>query len=123
MSGRCASPGRCRSCAVHEAAAQFGLSPVSLEALRTLLARYARVQRVDVYGSRAMDRFRPGSDIDLALRGDALTEADLLAIEREIDDLDLPWKVDLALYDQIEDAALRDHIDRVGRAMYEASRT
>lgn len=101
--------------------ALFGLSPRSLEALRTLLARHARVQRVDVYGSRAMGRYRPGSDIDLALRGDALTDTDLLAIDREIDDLDLPYKVDLSIYDQIDDMGLRDHIDRAGRALYEAS--
>lgn len=98
----------------------FGLPLASVDALRAVLARHARVQRVDVYGSRAMERFRPGSDIDLALRGDALTDADLLAIDREIDELDLPWKIDLSIYDKIDDAALRDHIDRVGRALYEA---
>ena len=46
--------------------------------------------------------------------------ADLLAIDCEIDDLDLPYKVDLSIYHLIEDPALRDHIDRVGCALYEA---
>ena len=105
-----------------KAAALFGLPAASLDALRALLARHARVRRVDLYGSRAMNRFRPGSDIDLALRGDALTGADLLAIDREIDALDLPYKVDLSIYEQIDDAALRDHIDRVGRVLYEGAR-
>ena len=46
--------------------------------------------------------------------------ADLLAIDCEIDDLDLPYKVDLSIYHLIEDPALRDHINRVGCALYEA---
>lgn len=46
--------------------------------------------------------------------------ADMLVIDREIDDLDLPYKVDLSIYHLIDDPALRDHIDRVGCALYEA---
>jgi len=101
----------------------FGLPAASVQALQSVLARHARVARGDIYGSRAMGRFRPGSDIDISLRGDALTVADLLAIDREIDDLDLPYKVDLSIYNLIEDPALREHIDRVGCALYEAQQT
>jgi len=107
---------------VHEAHAAFGLPAASVKALQSLLARHGRIDQVDIYGSRAMGNFRPGSDIDISLRGDALTVADLLAIDREIDDLDLPYKVDLSIYYLIEDPALRDHIDRVGCALYEAQR-
>lgn len=100
--------------------AAFGLSTSDLRALQAVLASHRQVVRADIYGSRAMGRFRPGSDIDLTLRGDLLTMTDLLAIDREIDDLHLPYKVDLSLYSQIEDAALRDHIDTAGRPVYEA---
>jgi len=46
--------------------------------------------------------------------------ADLLTIDREIDDLDLPYKVDVSIYSLIEDPALRDHIDRVGCVFYQS---
>ena len=103
-----------------EAHAAFGLSASTVEALQSVLARHGRIDKAHIYGSRAMGRFRPGSDIDISLRGDELTMADLLAIDCEIDDLDLPYKVDLSIYHLIEDPALRDHINRVGCALYEA---
>lgn len=109
-------------CVVGEVHAVFGLPVTSVQALQSVLAWYGRVAKGDIYGSRAMGRFRPGSDIDIALRGEELTMADLLAIDREIDDLDLPYKVDLSIYHLIQDPALRDHIDRVGCALYEAQR-
>ena len=109
-------------CAVHEAHAAFGLPVASVRALQSVLASHARVSRADVYGSRATGRFCAGSDIDISLRGDALTVAELNLIDREMDDLDLPYKLDLPIYHLIEDPALRDHIDRVGCALYEAQR-
>ncbi|MGI4776619.1 MAG: hypothetical protein ACRYGA_00645 [Janthinobacterium lividum] len=83
--------------------AGFGLSDTNVRALRAVIAAHRKVLRADIYGSHAMGRFRPGSDIDLTLRGDLLTATDLLAVDREIDD-----------------PALRDHIDRVWRPLYEA---
>ena len=109
-------------CAVDEAHAAFGLPVVSVRALRSVLSSHARVSRADIYGSRATGRLRPGSDIDISLRGDVLKVADLMLIDREMDALDLPYKLDLSIYHLIEDPALRDHIDRVGRALYEAQR-
>ena len=108
--------------AVDEAHAGFGLPVASVRALQSVPSSHARASRADIYGSRATGRFRPGSDIDISLRGDVLTVADLMLIDREMDDLDLPYKLDLPIYHLIEDPALRDHIDRVGCALYEAQR-
>ena len=107
---------------MHDAHAAFGLPVASVQALRSVLASHARVSRADIYGSRATGRFRPGSDIDISLRGDALTVADLMVIDREMDHLDLPYKLDLSIYSLIEAPALRDHIDQVGCVLYQARR-
>ena len=100
--------------------AAFGLPVQSMEAICAVLARQPRVQRADIYGSRAKGNFRTGSDIDITLVGDELTLGDLLKIEGEIDDLDLPYSVDLSLFAQIENPALRSHIERIGQAIYRA---
>jgi hypothetical protein len=47
------------------------------------------------------------------------TLTDLNKIENRIDDLLLPWKIDLALFHQIENPDLLEHIKRVGIAFYE----
>ncbi|MEI8140769.1 MAG: nucleotidyltransferase domain-containing protein [bacterium] len=81
---------------------------------------YPLINRVILYGSRAMGTFRPGSDIDLCIEGEALGLTEMLAIETRIDDLLLPWKVDLSLLQTIDNEALKDHIRRVGVNFYQA---
>lgn len=71
-----------------------------------------------LYGSPAKGNYKRGSDIDLTLKGDALTYRDLLRLMDELDDLLLPYMIDLSIYDQIDNPALREHIDRVGVVFY-----
>lgn len=103
---------------VPEAAVEFGLSSASIGSIRSVLSWSPRVVRALVYGSRAMGTYRNGSDIDLALFGGALTQDDLLVIDTAVEALDLPYNVDLAIFDAIEDPALRSHIERVGKQLY-----
>jgi len=96
----------------------FGLPPATLDKLRSVFARHPAVERVVLYGSRAKGSYRPGSDIDLAIKGGQIDFAELLKIEDEIDDLLLPYCVDLSLYGELANADLIDHIDRVGVDVY-----
>lgn len=93
---------------------QFGLPDYVVRRLCQVFDRWPEVSAVWLYGSRAMGTFRKASDIDLCVEADALAVTDLLKIEGEIDDLLLPWKVDLSLWHQIDAPDLRDHIRRVG---------
>lgn len=74
--------------------------------------------RATVYGSRAKGNFRPGSDIDLTLEGPELTFRDLTRISTALDDLMLPWKIDLSLLSHMDNPALRQHIERVGKPLW-----
>jgi predicted nucleotidyltransferase len=94
---------------------RFGLRPEVIDKLQRVFHRYPRVEQVLIYGSRAMGNYQPGSDIDLTLKGKYLKWNDLQSIELEIDELLLPYKVDLSLYNQIDNKALIEHIDRYGR--------
>lgn len=91
---------------------RFGLQPEVIDKLLQVFQRYPKVERVLIYGSRAMGNYRPGSDIDLTLKGKHLQWNDLQSIELEIDELLLPYKIDLSLYTQIDNKNLIDHIDR-----------
>jgi phosphomethylpyrimidine synthase len=55
------------------------------------------------------------SDIDLTIKGDEIPFAEFMQIEDQIDDLMLPYTVDLSQYRQLGNAELIAHIDRVGR--------
>jgi uncharacterized protein len=85
-----------------------------------VLARYPQVETAVLYGSRAKGNYKPGSDIDLTLYGDEeLTLRVLLRLMSEMDDLLLPYTIDLSIYHTIDDPDLIDHIERVGVPFYE----
>lgn len=94
-----------------------GLSPREIELIAGVFRNRPGVTRVDLFGSRARGRFKPGSDVDLALRGnlDPL-QAELIALD--LDELPLPYKFDVLTYDSINVPELRDEIDREGVAIY-----
>lgn len=101
----------------------FGLPAYVPEKLWAIFQQYPQIERVLVYGSRAKGSQRPESDIDLAIVGNTLGLAELLAIETRIDDLLMPWMVDLSLLHQIDNPDLIDHIRRVGVPLYTSATT
>ena len=90
-----------------------GLPPLANQRLLQLLQGCLRVEAVVLFGSRAMGRHRDGSDVDLCLVGEAITHADRLQLMHAIDELLLPWQVDLALQHALPPELL-DQINRVG---------
>ncbi len=96
----------------------FGLKENHINDIHSVFARYSSVEKVLIYGSRAKGNYRAASDIDLTLFGDDLTLDTLLKIENELDDLLLPYKIDLSIFHKIENADLVDHINRVGKEFY-----
>ena len=98
--------------------APFGLPPATLEKLRGVFSRHDAIERVLIYGSRAKGNYHPGSDIDLTLMGREIPFSEFMRIEDEIDDLMLPYSVDLSQYRQIANPDLLAHIDRVGMEVY-----
>jgi predicted nucleotidyltransferase len=73
-----------------------------------------KVEEAILYGSRAMGNFRPGSDIDLTVKGQGLDLEMLNKISLALDELLLPYTFDISLFHQIKNQDLIDHIKRVG---------
>ena len=92
----------------------YGLQNTAIDAINSVFREYENIDEVILYGSRAKGNHKTGSDIDLVLKGDELSLTDLLKIENELDDLMLPYKIDVSLYHQINNPALVEHIQRVG---------
>lgn len=93
---------------------RFGLPIEALARILAIIAAQPEVEAVRLYGSRAMGTHRPGSDIDLCLFAPQLDLWQLMKLAGKIDDLLLPWKVDLSLWHLIDNPGLRAHIERVG---------
>ncbi|GAB3979137.1 nucleotidyltransferase domain-containing protein [Spirosoma terrae] len=93
----------------------YGLIDNDLARIVDVLAMNGRVEQAVLFGSRAKGTHKPGSDVDIALKGADLTLNDLLALSVALDELWIPLRVDLLLYNRIDEPALLDHIDRVGK--------
>ncbi len=98
---------------------RFGLPEEAIAEIQAVLALYPEVERAILYGSRALGNFKPGSDIDLTLVGAELTHNHLLGIMSDLDDLLLPWMIDLSLFATLDHPGLREHIESVGVTLYE----
>lgn len=99
----------------------WGLEADEADGIRRVLSAHPEVTKAMVYGSRALGTHRPGSDIDLTLAGQ-IKWAELHQIETELDNLDLPYTIDLSIESQIENPALLQHIKDHGQTIYERTR-
>jgi predicted nucleotidyltransferase len=94
--------------------AKFGLGATVVASIQDVFAAYPEVHEVILYGSRAKGNFKVGSDIDLTMIGDDINFDVLSKISQELYDLPIPYTVDLSIFSNIDNAALREHIERVG---------
>lgn len=97
---------------------KFGLNDKTITKINSVFAKYPELEEVIIYGSRAKGNFREGSDIDITLKGQGLTDSVLSKIFWEIDDLNTPYLFDISIYDQLNSPDLVEHINRVGQVFY-----
>ena len=101
---------------------RFGLKESTIENICAVFARYPQVEKAVLYGSRAKGNYKNGSDIDLTLYGGAGFTLDVLyKIMNALDDLLLPYTIDLSIFNDISDPDVVKHIQRVGITFYARS--
>ena len=96
---------------------EFGLKQNEIAALREALASIPEVEEAIIYGSRARGTNKVSSDIDLTLKG-SLSYLQLALLDAKIDDLYLPYFVDLSLFSMLKNEDLIESIEREGKVLY-----
>jgi len=99
-----------------------GLSEPTVKKLQAVFAAFPEVEKAVLYGSRAKGNFKPGSDIDLTLMGEGIDDRLSSRIYWALDDLLLPWQIDLSLFSKLRHPGLIDHIQRVGIPLFDRER-
>ena len=97
----------------------YGLDEAVIKNLKRIFSKFPAVEKVILYGSRAMGTYRHGSDIDITLLGNNLSNQTIFGIQDEIEELYLPYSFDISIFDRIDNQDLIDHIKRVGKVFYE----
>jgi predicted nucleotidyltransferase len=98
----------------------FGLDSITIHRINSVFATFPEIEEAVIFGSRAKGNFKNGSDIDLSLKGADLSTSKLLRINHQLDDLSLPYTIDLNIYHLINDEELINHIERVGTVFYKS---
>jgi predicted nucleotidyltransferase len=96
----------------------FGLTDSDLQAMISVFKSFPQIKEALIFGSRALNRHKKGSDVDIALKGDHLESivTQILGVLNE--ESPLPYYFDILDYDAIINADLKDHIDRVGKQIF-----
>ena len=88
-----------------------------LKEIRNICAKYKNIEKVMLFGSRAIDKERYNSDIDLAIVG----EFDFLFCERlkeEFENIPTLLKFDVVDYNNITNGELINDINKYGKVIY-----
>jgi len=95
-----------------------GLGEKTVSRINDVLAQFPEVESAVLFGSRAKGIHRRGSDIDLALTGQNLDWRLPGRIDDALDDLLLPYRFSLILWNDRMDPEVAAHIRRVGVPLY-----
>ena len=97
----------------------FGFKQRDLDCLQDTFRQFPEIEQVVIFGSRAKGNSKSGSDIDLALKGDDITDETVLRLRALLEELPLPYFFDILDYAAVENRDIRNHIDRVGEILYQ----
>lgn len=97
----------------------YGLEAEDVKRIISVIASFPEVEKAILYGSRAKGNYREGSDIDICLVGGRLNLSVMNAISQSIYDLGLPYLFDTAIYHQVSNPDLLEHINRVGIILFD----
>lgn len=95
-----------------------GLSDEDTQLIINTIKRYSAIQHAKIFGSRAKGNYKAGSDIDIALyiKADPETsQQTVLNLQQALEEeLTIPYFFDIVDVSNIENKALKEHIERVG---------
>ncbi len=96
---------------------RFGLDENTIKDINSVFSKYSEITKVVLYGSRAKGSEKNGSDIDLCIMDDIDIKL-LYRLEDDLDELMLPYKVDLTIFAKLNNNEIKEHIKRVGKEFY-----
>lgn len=97
---------------------KFGLDHDLIENFNAVFSHYPQIEKVLIYGSRAMGNYRRGSDIDLVLKGKNLTSELRAKIHSDLDHLNTPYFIDLSIWHKLQSKNFKLHMEREGKVFY-----
>ena len=97
----------------------YGIPEKSYRLILNSFKDFEQIEKVAIYGSRAMGNYIKGSDIDLVLYGKNLNQNSLLKLKTKLEqELPIPFYFDITHYESLPDNDLKKHIDNYSKKIY-----
>ena len=95
---------------------RFGLTDRHIKIILDCAGKFKEIERVVIFGSRSIGNYKKGSDVDIALKGDKVSQtiADRLRFELS-EKTNLPYFFDVVCYNCLKNKSLIKHIDELGK--------
>lgn len=98
----------------------FGIYDKSYRLITEALSEQSEINKVYIFGSRAMGNYKKGSDIDLAVVGDKVDTRLISGLSAKINEsLPIPYRVDILNFNSIDNKNLKEHILTEGKLFWQ----
>ena len=98
----------------------FGLLQRDLDYIFKALMTFPEIKKAVVFGSRSMGNYKKGSDIDIAIFGENISDQIKTRLSGILNqELPIPYFVDVLDYNGLSNLSLKRHIDTKGKVIYE----
>lgn len=95
-----------------------GLTEADMNHIRAAIKQFPEIEEAVIFGSRAKGTHKKASDVDLAIKGRAVTPETIQRLNFLLnEELPLPYFFDVVHYEELENRQLVEHIDRVGKSI------
>lgn len=99
---------------------KFGLKEFELDYIINAIKKFDEIEKAVIFGSRAKGNYKPGSDVDIGIYGKNITFDTVSALHAMLEAKGpLPYFFDIVDYTHLSHMELKEHIDRVGKVIFE----
>jgi len=97
----------------------YGLLEKDMDYILKALKQFDEIDRAILYGSRAMGNYKKGSDVDIAIQGEKITEKTIFELDDLLNEVyPLPYFFDIIHFEKLTNQNLIEHIERCGKILY-----
>lgn len=89
---------------------KYGLEDNIIEKINNVFAKYEKIDKVLLFGSRSKNTFHKDSDIDLAIFGKGINDLMLEKIRENLNSLKIDYEIDVNLFENITNEIVKQHI-------------
>jgi predicted nucleotidyltransferase len=98
----------------------FGLLDRDIECIKEVISKFETIEKAIIFGSRAMGNYKKGSDVDIAIFGENITNEVIFKLDDYLNEvLPLPYFFDIVHYENLSNDNLKKHIDDEGKIVFQ----